>query len=142
MRFLDLHPMITTPKIAEARDFYVRHFGFAALFEASWYVYLEAEADEDGRGAALSFIHPDHPSHPPGADLFDGRGVTLTLEVADAAAVYDALVASGAPITYPLTDEEWGQRRFMTIDPAGVQIDVVQQTEARPGYWEQFPPNP
>lgn len=139
MKVLGLHPMITTSKLFEARDFYVNHFGFKVYFEASWYTYLEGELDEDGSAAILSFIHPDHPSHPPGADLFDGRGMTLTMEVADAAAVHASLVESGAPITYPLTDEEWGQRRFMTQDPAGVQIDVVEQTTPQPGYWERYP---
>ena len=132
--------MITTPLLTESRDFYIRHFGFKVYFEASWYVYLQGEADGESRGAAIAFIHPDHPSYPPGAEQFDGRGVTLTLEVADASAIHDALVQSGALIAYPLTDEEWGQRRFMTIDPAGVQIDVVEQTTPRAGYWDQYPP--
>ena len=39
------------------------------------------------------------------------------MDVADAKSIHDALILSGAPITYPLTDEEWEQHRFMTIDP-------------------------
>jgi uncharacterized glyoxalase superfamily protein PhnB len=139
MRVRDLYPLITTPELFAARDFYVRHFGFTVYFEASWFVYLAGDADGETRGAVLAFMHPDHPSRPPGPEPFDGRGVTITIEVADASAAYDEVSRSGAPIVHPLTDENWGQRRFMTRDPAGVLVDVVEQREPKPGYWEQFP---
>lgn len=142
MRVRDLYPLVTTPDLAAVRDFYVRHFGFEPLFEASWFVYLSGAAADGGRGATIAFMHPDHPSRPPGPEAFDGRGMIVTIEVADARAAFDALRQDGAPIMHPLTDEDWGQRRFMIRDPAGLLIDVVQQTEAKPGYWAQFPPPP
>jgi uncharacterized glyoxalase superfamily protein PhnB len=139
MRVRDLYPLVTTPALFAARDFYVRHFGFTVLFEAAWFVYLTGEADGETRGATIAFMHPDHPSRPPGPEAFDGHGVIVTIEVADASAAYAALTESGAPIIHPLTDEVWGQRRFMTRDPAGVLVDVVEQREPKPGYWEQYP---
>lgn len=142
MRVRDLYPLITTPALGPVRDFYVRHFGFSVLFEASWCVYLGGEADGESRGAAIAFIHPDHPSRPPGPEAFDGRGVVVTIEVADASAAFAALTASNAPIVHPLTDEDWGQRRFMTNDPAGVLVDVVEQRDPVPGYWEQYAATP
>ena len=122
--------------------FYVRHFGFDVLFEAGWFVYLSGPGGDGVRGATLALMHPDHPSRPPGPEAFDGRGMILTIEVADAAGVYARLRDGGAPIVHPLTDEDWGQRRFMTRDPAGVLIDVVEQTEPAPGYWERYPVPP
>jgi uncharacterized glyoxalase superfamily protein PhnB len=139
MRVRGLYPLVTTPATVEARDFYVRHFGFTVLFEASWFVYLSGEVEEGARAAAIAFMHPDHPSRPPGPEPFDGRGMVVTIEVADARAAFDSLRRSDAPIVHPLTDEDWGQRRFMTRDPAGVLIDVVEQTSPAPGYWDQFP---
>jgi hypothetical protein len=62
----------------------------------------------------------------------------VTVEVADARAAFDRLRGGGAPIVHPLTDEDWGQRRFMTRDPAGVLVDVVEQIAPKPGYWAQF----
>lgn len=135
----DLYPLITTPALFEARDFYVRHFGFQPAFEASWFVYLHGPGEEGTRGAVLAFMHPDHPSVPPGPESFDGKGMILTVEVSDAAALHDKLVAEDAPIIHPLTDEAWGQRRFMTRDPAGVLVDVVQQIDPQPGFWDQYP---
>lgn len=139
MKVRDLYPLITTPALLEVRDFYVTHFGFDVLFEASWFVYLSGPADGETRGATLAFMSPEHPSNPPGPESFDGLGMILTVEVADAGALYEQLVAGGAPILHKLTDEDWGQRRFMTRDPAGVLVDVVQQTQPAEGYWEQYP---
>ena len=65
MKVRDLYPLVTTPNLAETRDFYVTHFGFDVAFEASWFIYLVGPAEEDSRGATLAFMHPDHPSTPP-----------------------------------------------------------------------------
>lgn len=138
MSVRDLYPLITTPAHFAARDFYVTHFDFEVAFQASWFVYLTGQPDSDSRGATLAFMHPDHPSNPPGPESFDGRGMILTVEVADAAAAFKKLSAAGAPIVHPLTDEAWGQRRFMTRDPAGVLVDVVQQIYPEAGFWDQY----
>lgn len=140
MKVRDLYPLITTDKLAAVRDFYVTHFAFSVAFEASWFLYLVGEGEAGARGATLAFMAPDHPSNPPGPELFDGRGMILTIEVADVAAVHDRLQAAGAPICYPLTSEPWGQRRFMTRDPAGVMVDIVEQIEPDPGFWRPYMP--
>jgi uncharacterized glyoxalase superfamily protein PhnB len=62
-------------------------------------------------------MHPDHPSNPPGPEAFGGLGMILTVETSDAASLFERLQRGGAPIVYPLTEEDWGQRRFMTRDP-------------------------
>src|SRR5690606_21042203 len=93
MRVRDLYPLITTPALFEARDFYVGHFGFEVLFEAGWFVYLSGPGEEGTRGATLAFMHPDHPSNPPGPESFDGRGMILTVEVSDAAGAFERLSA-------------------------------------------------
>lgn len=138
MQVRDLYPLITTRALFEARDFYATHFGFDVAFEASWFVYLAGKPDGESRGATLAFMHPDHPSNPPGPESFDGRGMIVTIEVADAAAAFGRLSSAGAPIVHPMTDEAWGQRRFMTRDPAGVLVDVVQQIEPAAGFWDRY----
>ena len=140
MKTRDLYPLITTPHLAETRDFHVTHFGFEVAFEASWFVYLTGPAEAGSRGATLAFMHPDHPSRPPGPESFGGQGMILTLEVSDAGAAFARLRAGGAPILHPLTDEPWGQRRFMTHDPAGVMIDVVEQIDPDPDFWAPYLP--
>ena len=62
----------------------------------------------------------------------------LEFQVADAAAEYERFVAGGAPIALPLIDEPFGQRRFGLFDPAGVWIDVLEQIDSRPGWWDPY----
>jgi catechol 2,3-dioxygenase-like lactoylglutathione lyase family enzyme len=121
------------------RDFYVRWFGFQVVFEASWFVYL-ATAPSSPRAASLAFMSPDHPSAPPGPETFDGRGVFFTFQVDDAAAELARLESGGLAIAYPLRDEPWGQRRFAVRDPAGSWIDVIQQIDPAPGFWDPYLP--
>lgn len=136
MHLKDVYALFTTPDIRAQRDFYVRYFAAEIVFEASWVVFLSLPVKDGER--SLAFMTPDHPGTAPGPERFEGSGVLLTLEVADAAAAHSKAEAAGAPITYPLTDEPWGQRRFMMRDPAGVKIDIVEQTRPDAGFWERY----
>ncbi|MDV9190828.1 VOC family protein [Streptomyces sp. SR27] len=49
----------------------------------------------------------------------------LSVEVDDVDAAYAAVLATGAEIVHPLTDEPWGVRRFFTRDPDGRVINVL-----------------
>ena len=124
--------------LAAVRDFYRAHFDFDVAFEASWFLYLIGPGEDGTRGATLAYMHPDHPSNPPGPETFNGLGMILTVEVSDAASVFERVSAGGAPIVHALTDEVWGQRRFMTRDPAGVLVDVVEQIAPKEGFWDQY----
>ncbi len=104
-------------------------------FEASWFVLLTAGAE--GK-ASLAFMHPGHPSAPPGPEPFSGKGMCLEFQVADARAEYERFVREGAPIALALRDEPFGQRRFGLFDPAGVWIDVVEQIEPVAGWWDPY----
>jgi len=129
------YPVVVTDRLADCRAFYMRWFGFQVVFEATWFVYLRAP-DESPHG--IAFMSPDHPSQPPGPEPFSGEGILLTLQVADAASEFERLRETGLAIAHPLRDEPWGQRRFGLHDPAGVWVDVVEQIEPEPGYWDQF----
>jgi uncharacterized glyoxalase superfamily protein PhnB len=85
-------------------------------------------------------MHPEHPSAPPGPEPFSGKGMCLEFQVEDAAAEHERFLRDGAPVSYALRDEAFGQRRFGLFDPAGVWIDVVQQIESAAGFWERYPP--
>jgi catechol 2,3-dioxygenase-like lactoylglutathione lyase family enzyme len=55
----------------------------------------------------------------------------VSVEVDDVDAVYDRAVAAGAEIVYPLTDEEWGLRRFFVRDPNGAVINITEHRKRR-----------
>jgi uncharacterized glyoxalase superfamily protein PhnB len=50
----------------------------------------------------------------------------VSIEVDDVDAVHERAVAAGAEIVYPLSDEEWGLRRFFVRDPNGAVINVTE----------------
>ena len=131
------YPVVVTEKLTECRDFYTRQLGFQIVFEASWFAYLKA-SDESPFG--IAFMSPDHPSRPPGPEAFNGEGVLFTLQVTDAASEFKRLQGAGVSIDHPLRNEPWGQRRFGLSDPAGTWVDVVEQVEPEPGYWDQYTP--
>jgi catechol 2,3-dioxygenase-like lactoylglutathione lyase family enzyme len=135
VRFQDFYPIIVTDRLHDCQRFYERWFGLETGFASSWFVWLTAA---DGGAASLAFMHPEHPSAPPGPEPFNGLGMCLEFQVEDARAEYERFVAGGAPIRYELRAEPFGQRRFGLFDPAGVWIDVVEQIEPQAGYWEQY----
>lgn len=137
MHIKDLYSIVVTEKRAECRDFYARWFGFQVVFEASRFVYLAATGDQS---FGLAVMAPDHPSQPPGHDVFNGKGLLLTLQVTDATAEFNRLKAAGLAIAYGLHDEPWGQRRFAVSDPAGTWIDIIQPIDPAPGFWDRYPP--
>jgi catechol 2,3-dioxygenase-like lactoylglutathione lyase family enzyme len=134
MRLQSFYPIIVTPRVTDCREFYQRWFGLEVVFEATWFVLL---GPGDGV-ATVAFMAPDHPSAPPGPEPFNGKGMCLEFQVADAQAEYDRFVQGAAPLGLPLRDESFGQRRFGLFDPAGVWIDVVEQIEPEAGWWDRY----
>jgi len=139
MQLQDFYPIIVTEQVAACRDFYRRWFELQVVFEASWFVLLGVPANGH---ATVAFMHPSHPSAPPGPEPFAGVGMCLEFQVDDAESAYTRFREGGAPIKLELRDEPFGQRRFGLFDPAGVWIDVVEQIEPAPGWWDRYLPRP
>ena len=131
------YPLITTSNMAASRDFFVKHLGFEAVFESSWYVLL-SRASTEGGAAAIAFMTPDHPSRPPGPEPFSGLGMLFTLQVDDARAEEARLRAAGVEIAYAVQHEAWGQIRFQVRDPSGLLLDIVEQAEPAEGFWDAY----
>lgn len=139
MKLRGFYPIIVTPQLTACRDFYQRWFGLDVIFEASWFVLLgDGAAGGDGGAWHLAFMSPDHPSAPPGPESFNGKGMCLEFEVADAAREHERFLRDGAEIGLSLRDEPFGQRRFGLFDPAGVWIDVVEQIDPAAGWWDKY----
>jgi catechol 2,3-dioxygenase-like lactoylglutathione lyase family enzyme len=134
MTIVDVYPLFTVARLADSRAFFVEKLGLAVVFEASWVAML---GTGDG-GVRLGLMTSDHPSRPPGPEVFDGNGAIVTLQVDDAAAWHARLAAAGVAIAYGPADEPWGQRRFMVVDPSGIRVDIVEQTEPQAGFWEKY----
>lgn len=49
----------------------------------------------------------------------------ISIEVDDVDTVYQRALTLGINIAYPLTDEQWGVRRFFVTDPAGKLLNIL-----------------
>jgi len=117
-----LFPDICSDHILESRDFYVQLLGFKVVFEIDWYVQLRSPKDES---VQIAFVRRDHPSVPRNFQE-SPRGVVITAEVDSVDPIYEAAKEQAYEIAYELRDERWGQRHFMTIDPNGLLVDIVE----------------
>ncbi len=119
MRADSLSPCITTTKVDESRDFYVRHFGAKVTFDCGWYVNLEF-----GANVSIQFMapQPDFPACNP-------AGLTYNYGVPDVDAAYQTLTASGLAVVMPLEDHPWGDRGFAIQDPNGILLYIYSERE-------------
>jgi len=50
---------------------------------------------------------------------------SLTIEVENVDEIHAKAVERGVTISYPLTDEPWGVRRFFMVDPNGLTLNIM-----------------
>ena len=125
MKVSSFYPVLAVEKaqVAPLRDFYVSHFGFEIAFESDWYVSLR---HAHGTPWELAILQFDHPTIPPDAQQ-PVQGLLLNFEVDNADAQYQRLITqAGLPLMSDIVSEAFGQRHFITRDPAGVLVDVIQ----------------
>ncbi len=94
MELVAAYPIVVTDKLGECREFHARWFGLEAIFEADWIAVLSA----GGGVPAIAFMHSRHPSTPPSPGPYEGDGMLLTLQVADAAAEFERLASAGTAV--------------------------------------------
>jgi catechol 2,3-dioxygenase-like lactoylglutathione lyase family enzyme len=120
---MKLNAGIITKKLAESKAFYTNNLGFGITFENDFYLLLHTPDGE----AAISFLLPEHPSQQSVFQQpFSGKGMYLTIEVAEVDSLYETLKKKGIQIVVALRDEPWGDRHFAIQDPNGIGIDIVK----------------
>ncbi|SEC47154.1 Glyoxalase/Bleomycin resistance protein/Dioxygenase superfamily protein [Streptomyces sp. 2231.1] len=105
-------PNVRTTALPESAEFY-GVLGLEEVMNHGWIMTLASPGDPV---VQLSLMSEDRTA-PVVPDL--------SIEVGDVDAVYAAMLARGAEIVHPLTDEEWGVRRFFVRDPAGTVVNVL-----------------
>jgi uncharacterized glyoxalase superfamily protein PhnB len=122
-----LYPVILSKNVQISRDFYIDLFDFIPIFETDWYKQLE---QRNNRHAQLGIVAQYHESVPEGYRE-SPRGIVITADYEDITTVYQRVVTANIKIVYPLTNEEWGQKHFMVVDPDKVLVDISQITQAQ-----------
>lgn len=137
MKTASFYPVILTEQVTESADFYRKFFGFETVFEAEWYVSLRMSGDK-GTAFELAILESGHPSIPAGF-AHSVSGLILNFEVDDVDAEYQRLIQQEIlPLHLDILDEEFGQRHFITSDPNGVLIDVIQVIPPSEAFSEQY----
>jgi catechol 2,3-dioxygenase-like lactoylglutathione lyase family enzyme len=123
MKLNSFYPVIMAHDVAVSKAFYTDNLGFEITFEADWYVSLKTAGEPPFE---LALLKADHPTIPEGFGRPVAGGLILNFEVDDADAEYERLRSAGLPIHLELRTEDFGQRHFITADPNGVLIDVIE----------------
>ncbi|MDQ0062210.1 VOC family protein [Paenibacillus harenae] len=136
MKVTSFYPVIQTGQVARTTDFYTTYFGFEKVFEADWYVSLKLDSGD--MPFELAILDANHPTVPEG-HRSSAQGLILNLEVEDVDAEYERLVRiAKLPLIQEIRDEAFGQRHFITIDPNGVLIDMIQVIPPDESYRDQY----
>lgn len=122
-------PGIVTARFFETWDFYTTHLDFGTLHESNHELRLVHES-----GVQLAVLREETDGQP--AELvpaLTGRGFWLSLDVADAEALYSRLLDAGVEVASPLEERAGrAEKRFSLRDPNGVLIFVAQKLPVRP----------
>ena len=111
-----IKPNILSEHFAESRTFYNEVIGLEGGDGLDWILFFHGGQPEVQLSVmkldVKAQVHPD-----------------VSIEVDDVDAVYERARAAGAEIIYPITDEEWGLRRFFVRDPNGAVINVTEHRD-------------
>ncbi len=107
---------VGTESIPEVRAFYEALFDLTPVMDQGWITTLSA----DMSGPIQISIATEGGSGTPVPDA--------SIEVDNVDEVHQRARAGGYDITYALTDEPWGVRRFFVRDPAGKVLNVLSHT--------------
>jgi predicted enzyme related to lactoylglutathione lyase len=110
MRIDRIVPDLTVADLPTAVREHIDVLGLTVVMDHGWIVTL---ADDAGHQLSLMTADATAPVNP-----------DVSVFVDDVRAAYDAAVALGVGIVYPLTTEEWGVRRFFYRDSSGRVINV------------------
>lgn len=135
MKINSFYPVILTKDAPGSKEFYIKHFPFDVTFDAGWYVSLKTKQDFPFE---LALLEPDHDTIPAGFRTALNGGLILNFEVDDADAEYARLKAAGLPVHLEIRSEDFGQRHFITSDPNGVLIDIIQAIPPSEEYARQY----
>lgn len=106
-------PNIQADDIAATRDFYVGTLGFEVVMDLGWMVTLSSPDDRQ-RQLGIMSADATAPAHP-----------DISIEVSDVDEAYARAQQEGREIVHPLTDEDWGVRRFFCLDPSGTVVNIL-----------------
>lgn len=127
-------PSLYVEDLATSLAFYRDLLGLRAVFETDWIVQL---ADPENSTVEL-MLQPKNHELIPMAYQKPPQGCSLVFVVPDCDAVFDHAQTMGLEIVQPPKNEDYGQRRFLTVDPDGVLLDISSNCEPSPEFIAKY----
>ena len=106
-------PNLSAADPTDTAGFYTEVLGLQVVMDQGWIVTV---ADPHHGGSQLSLLS---------GDATATADPVASIEVDDVDEAYRRALEAGAEIVHPLSNEEWGVRRFFLRDPAGNVINVL-----------------
>jgi len=116
-------PNISSARPRETADFFVSLLNFEIVMDAYSVITLASPASPLAQVNILSMEGEPPPARP--VEYPAPRPPQISFDVDDVDAVWAAAVERGLDIRYPITDEEWGVRRFFVAEPNGLVINIM-----------------
>ncbi|MGD7707240.1 VOC family protein [Microlunatus sp. Y2014] len=117
MRVVEIIADLPVADIEAAKDFYAGYLGLAdEQFNLGWV----ARFTSPDTGAQLQVVTRDETAP---------QDAVISVKVDDVDAAYADARSRGYEIVHPLTDEEWGVRRFFVRSPGGNVLNIVAHRE-------------
>lgn len=117
MRVTGIIADLAADDLARSRDFYA---GFLGLDDEEFNLGWVARFTSPETGATLQVVT---------ADATAPESPAVSVKVDDVDEAHAEARRRGLEIVHPLTDEEWGVRRFFVRDPAGNVVNIVQHRD-------------
>lgn len=118
-------PHLVVDGAADAIDFYARAFGATELSRLPGPGGLIMHATIAINGAPVMLVDQNEQLGNLGPTALGGTPVTIHLNVADADAFAAAAADAGATVAMPVTQQFWGDRYGVLVDPYGHQWSVA-----------------
>jgi len=108
-------PNISSNKLNESKEFYINFLGLTLAMDMKWILTFASNSNPT---AQISIVQNDKPDN-------SNSNITLSIEVSDIDELYEKAKSLNYEITYQITNELWGVRRFFVKDPNGVTINLM-----------------
>ncbi|MDO3386908.1 VOC family protein [Gilvimarinus sp. SDUM040013] len=127
-------PALYVDDLNRSKAFYCDLLDLKPGFEAEWIVQL---SDSDNESIEL-ILQPRTHDLVPKAFQKAPQGASIAFVVLDCDELFKRAQSMGLEIIQEPKNEYYGQRRFLTVDPDGLLIDISSSCEPSPEFMEKY----